>query len=193
MSHIEGKDKILRVAEELIIRKGYNAISAREIARNAEMSVGTLYHHYPNGKLSILEELILSYGNKFIENFDFSKIGNLSDPEIMSDYLLKLIEQHRQFAPLIKGFEIELFTNKKIISDFEALILSKESRFKKPFSDVILKFYPNIKDPIKTFSIAGRIVNNLIHTHVIFENFYGTDEELAEILSKMIIGLLSSD
>ena len=98
MSPIEGKDKIKQVAEELIVNKGYNAISAREIARKAEMSVGTLYHHFPNGKLSILYEIILSYGNKFIETFDFSKIGELSDPKILSDYLLKLIEQYRQFA-----------------------------------------------------------------------------------------------
>ena len=193
MSHIEGKDKIIRVAEELIVKKGYNAISAREIARNAKMSVGTLYHHFPNGKLSILYEIILSYGNKFIENFDFSKIGDLSDPEIVSDYLLKLIEQHRQFAPLIKGFEIELFTNKKVVSDLEALVMSKETACIKQISDVILKFYPNIKEPEKTFSIAGRILNSLIHTHVIFENFFGTDEELVQILSKMINGLLTSD
>jgi len=193
MSHIEGKDKIIRVAKELIVKKGYNAISARGIARNAKMSVGTLYHHFPNGKLSILYEVILSYGNKFIENFDFSKIGDLNDPEILSDYLFKLIEQHRQFAPLIKGFEIEFLTNKKVVSDFKVLLKSKELRFKELFTDVIVKFYPNIKEPEKIFSIAGRIVNNIIHTHVIFENFYGTDEDLVEILSKMINGLLTSD
>ncbi len=193
MSPIEGKDKIKQVAEELIVNKGYNAISAREIARKAEMSVGTLYHHFPNGKLSILYEIILSYGNKFIETFDFSKIGELSDPKILSDYLLKLIEQYRQFAPIIKGFEIELFTNKKVMNDLESLMTSQETRFKKQFTDVILKFYPNIKEPEKLFSIAGRVINSLIYTHVIFENFYGTDEELVDILLIMIKGLLTSE
>ncbi|KKN29163.1 hypothetical protein LCGC14_0846940 [marine sediment metagenome] len=193
MSPTEGKDKILRVAKKLIMQKGYNAISARMVARDADMSVSTLFHHFPNGKLSILNEIILSYGDEFIENFDFSKIGELLDPEVCKSYLLNFIEQHRKFAPLIKGFEIELLTNKKVLVDFKNLMKSKEDRFKTFFRDIILKFYPNIKDPEKTFSIVGRIFNNLIHTHVIFENFYGTDEDFVEILYKMLYGLLASD
>jgi len=193
MSQVEGKDKILRVAKELIIKKGYNAISARKIARDAKMSVGTLYHHFPNGKLSILYEIILSYGNKFMESFDFSMIEQFNDPEIAKNYLLKLIEQHRQFAPLIKGFEVELLTNKKLLADVKGFMNSTENRFKKFFTDIILIFYPDIKEPEKTVSIVGRIFNNLIHTHVIFDNFYGTDEELVEILYKMLYGLLFSD
>ena len=193
MSQVEGKDKILRVAKELIIKKGYNAISARKIARDAKMSVGTLYHHFPNGKLSILYEIILSYGNKFVESFDYSMIEQFNDPKIAKKYLLKIIEQHRQFAPIIKGFEVELLTNKKLMADVKNLMSSTENRFTKFFSDIILKFYPHIKEPEKTVSIIGRIFNNLIHTHVIFDNFYGTDEELVEILDKMLYGLLFRD
>ncbi len=193
MSQIDSKEKIIRVAKILIVEKGYNAITTRKIAEKAKMSVGTLYYHFPNGKLSILNEIILSYGDEFIENFDFSKIGELLDPEVGKSYLLKFIEQHRKFAPLIKGFEIELLTNKKVLKDFTNLMKCKEDRFKIFFRDIILKFYPNIKDPEKTFSIVGRIFNNLIHTHVIFENFYGTDEDFVEILYKMLHGLLTSD
>jgi len=193
MNQIEGKEKILKVAEELIVKKGYNAISARKIARDAKMSIGTLYHHFPNGKLSILYEIILSYRNEFIENFDFSKIEQLDNPDIAKEYLLTIIAQHRKFAPLIKGFEVELLTNKKLLVDLDNLMKSQEIRFKKFFTDIILKFYPDIKEPEKTFSIIRRIFTTIIHTHVIFENFYGTDEELVEILYKMFTGLIKSD
>lgn len=193
MHQIEGKEKILKVAEELIVKKGYNAVSARKIAREAKMSVGTLYHHFPNGKLSILYEIILSHRNEFIERFDLSKIEQLSNPEIAKDHLIKLIEQYRQFAPLIKGFEVELLTNKKLIADLENLLIPQESRLKKLFTDIILRFYPDIKEPEKAFSTISRIFTSIIYTHVIFENFYGTDEELVEILYKMLDGLLKSD
>ena len=192
MVQIEGKEKILKVAEELIVKNGYNTISARKIARDAKMSIGTLYHHFPNGKLSILYEIILSYRNEFLEDFDFSKIEQFDNPEIAKDYLITIIEQHRKFAPLIKGFEVELLTNKKLLVDLDNLIKSQEIRFEKFFTDIILRFYPDIKDPEKTFSIITRIFTTIIHTHVIFENFYGTDDDLVEILYKMLTGLIKS-
>ena len=193
MSQINGKNKILRVAEELIMENGYSAISVRRIVRDAKVSIGTLYHHFPKGKLSILYEISLSYGDKFIKSFDFSKIEHLNAPEVVKDYLFKIIRQYRQFSPLIKGFEIELLTNKKVLKDLQDLRESNKNHFNIFVSNLLVRFFPNIKESEKTIFIIRRIFNNLIFTHVILENYYGTDEELVEILYKMLNGLLTSD
>ena len=193
MSQINGKRKILRVAEELIVKNGYNTISTRRIARDAKVSIGTLYYHFPKGKLSILYEISLSYGDKFIRSLDFSKIEHLNAPEVVKDYLFKLIEQYRQFSPLIQGFEIELLTNKKILKDIQDLRESNKHHFNIFVSNLLVRFFPNIKESEKTIIIIRRIFNNLIFTHVIFENYYGTDEELVEILYRMLNGLLTGD
>ena len=193
MPPIEAKEKILKVAKELIVKNGYSAISSRRIARASKVSVGTLYHHFPNGKLSILYEIILSYGNEFIENLDISQIGQLTNPEVGKAYLFKYLERHRQFAPLINGFEIELLTNKNALKDLEKLMQSEKNRLDTFLKNIFLKFYPNIKEPEKTFFIVGRICTNLIHTHVILDNFYGTDEEFVDILYRMLSGLLTNN
>ncbi len=193
MPNIETKDKILKVAKELIVKNGYSAISSRRIAKESKISVGTLYHHFPNGKLSILYEIILSYGNEFIENFDISKIGQFSNPEIGKTYLFKYLERHRKFAPLINGFEIELLTNKNALKDLEKLMQSEKNRLDTFLRNIFLKFYPNIKEPEKTFFIVGRICTSLIHTHIILDNFYGTDEEFVDILYRMLSGLLPNN
>lgn len=193
MPNIETKDKILKVAKKLIIKKGYSFISSRRIAKESKISVGTLYHHFPKGKLSILYEIILSYGNEFIENFDIAKVGQLSNPEVGKAYLFKYLERHRQFAPLINGFEIELLTNKNALKDLEKLMQSEKNRLDTFLKNIFLKFYPNIKEPEKTFFIVGRICTSLIHTHVILDNFYGTDEEFVDILYRMLSGLLTNN
>jgi len=41
MPNIETKDKILKVAKELIVKNGYSAISSRRIAKESKISVGT--------------------------------------------------------------------------------------------------------------------------------------------------------
>ena len=193
MPIIETKDKILKVAKKLIVKNGYSAISSRRIAKDSKISVGTLYHHFPNGKLSILYEIILSYGNDFIENFDISQVGELDNPEVGKAYLFKYLEKHRQFAPLINGFEIELLTNKSALKDLEKLMQSGKNRLDTFLKNIFLKFYPNIKEPDKTFGIIGRICTSLIHTHVILDNFYGTDKEFVDILYRMLSGLLTNN
>ena len=70
MPNIETKNKIIKVAKELIIKNGYSNISSRRIAKESKLSIGTLFYHFPKGKLSILYEIIRSYGNEFIKNFD---------------------------------------------------------------------------------------------------------------------------
>ena len=194
MPNIETKDKILKVAKELIVKNGYSAISSRRIAKESKISVGTLYHHFPNGKLSILYEIILSFGNDFIKNFDISKVGRLDNPEVGKAYLFKYLESHRKFAPLINGFEIEILTNKNAIKDLEKLMQCNEkNRLDIFLKNLFLKFYPNIKEPEKTFFIVGRICTSLIHTHIILDNFYGTDEEFIDILYRMLSGLLKNN
>jgi len=194
MPNIETKDKILKVAKDLIVKNGYSAISSRRIAKESKISVGTLYHHFPNGKLSILYEIILSFGNDFIKNFDISKVGRLDNPEVGKAYLFKYLESHRKFAPLINGFEIEILTNKNAIKDLEKLMQCNEkNRLDIFLKNLFLKFYPNIKEPEKTFFIVGRICTSLIHTHIILDNFYGTDEEFIDILYRMLSGLLKNN
>ena len=194
MPIIETKDKILKVAKELIVKNGYSAISSRKIAKESKISVSTLFYHFPNGKLSILYEIILSFGNDFIKNFDISKVGRLDNPEVGKAYLFKYLESHRKFAPLINGFEIEILTNKNAIKDLEKLMQCNEkNRLNIFLKNLFLKFYPNIKEPEKTFFIIGRICTSLIHTHVILDNFYGTDEEFVDILYRMLSGLLANN
>ena len=193
MPNIETKDRILKAAKKLIVKNGYSAVSSRKIAKESKISVGTLFYHFPNGKLSILYEIILAYGNKFIESFDISQVGELNNPEVGKAYLFKYLERHRQFAPLINGFEIELLTNKNALKDLEKMMQSEKNRLDTFLKSIFLKFYPNVKEPEKTFNIVGRICTSLIHTHVILDNFYGTDEEFVDILYRMLIGLLANN
>ena len=51
---LSAKEKILITSEELIESEGYVNVSARTIAKVAGISVGTLYHHFPRGKMEIV-------------------------------------------------------------------------------------------------------------------------------------------
>ena len=44
----DGRHRILKTAEELFTKRGYQAVSVREIARACEMTNAALYYHFPS-------------------------------------------------------------------------------------------------------------------------------------------------
>ena len=55
--------RVLRAAEQLFTRRGYSETNVSDIARMAEVGVGTLYHHFAD-KRAVLLDLIDDWGDR---------------------------------------------------------------------------------------------------------------------------------
>ncbi|MFX1350300.1 MAG: TetR/AcrR family transcriptional regulator, partial [Promethearchaeota archaeon] len=51
------KEKIMEIAIKLFKEEGFVNTYIKEIAAKAKVSIGTLYYHFPQGKLSIFQEI----------------------------------------------------------------------------------------------------------------------------------------
>jgi AcrR family transcriptional regulator len=58
---------LLKVAQELFVRLGYERTTMGDIAGRAGVGVGTLYHHFPD-KRALLLELIDAFGDRLAAN-----------------------------------------------------------------------------------------------------------------------------
>ncbi len=187
MSQNEGKEKILKVAIDLIMNHGYNSISTRRIAREAEISIGTLYYHFPEGKLSILYDIMASLGAKYMELVDFSELQLLvSDPERSKEYLTQAFKAIREISPLIKGFEVELLTNKSFLESAKKEYSAREYKNSYVLTELIQNYLPNFIGQERTLSILSKLLINTIYVHIILDSFYGTDDELIDVLIRLI-------
>lgn len=83
---IEKKEKIKNVAIELFSENGYNNVSTNEIAKKANISIGTLYNYFSDKK-SIYNELVGDL---------YANILDQITPEILNptDSPIRLIEQY---------------------------------------------------------------------------------------------------
>ena len=52
------KQRVLDAAEELFMRRGYNAITLRDIAAELGMRQASLYYHFPDGKEQLYAEMV---------------------------------------------------------------------------------------------------------------------------------------
>ncbi|UWR98106.1 TetR/AcrR family transcriptional regulator [Phaeobacter inhibens] len=55
MSSSENRDKLIRIASRLFRRKGYDGVGLKEILVAAELPKGSLYYHFPGGKVELAD------------------------------------------------------------------------------------------------------------------------------------------
>jgi hypothetical protein len=56
------REAILTAAAELMRRKGYGAVGMKDIVAGSGAPIGSLYHHFPGGKLQIAREALVNAG-----------------------------------------------------------------------------------------------------------------------------------
>lgn len=56
------RETILTATAELMRRKGYGAVGMKDIVAAAGAPIGSLYHHFPGGKVQIAREALINAG-----------------------------------------------------------------------------------------------------------------------------------
>ncbi|WP_333696765.1 TetR/AcrR family transcriptional regulator, partial [Phaeobacter italicus] len=55
MSSNENRDKLIRTASRLFRSKGYDGVGLKEILAAADLPKGSLYYHFPGGKVELAD------------------------------------------------------------------------------------------------------------------------------------------
>ncbi|MGS0562549.1 TetR/AcrR family transcriptional regulator [Microbacterium aurugineum] len=65
----ERRDQIISIAARLIAKRGYSATTVRDIADEAGILSGSLYHHF-SSKEAILQEILHSFMSGLLGRFE---------------------------------------------------------------------------------------------------------------------------
>ncbi|WP_166868183.1 TetR/AcrR family transcriptional regulator [Salinibacterium sp. ZJ70] len=83
----ERRAQLLAIAAKLIAERGYTATTVRDIADEAGILSGSLYHHFAS-KEEILEEVLRSFMDPLLERFE--EIASSGDsPRVILDRLIE--------------------------------------------------------------------------------------------------------
>ncbi|MHA2036159.1 MAG: TetR/AcrR family transcriptional regulator [Promethearchaeota archaeon] len=176
------KEKILNIAEELIENKGYVNVSARNIAREAEISVGTLYHHFPRGKM----EIVLAIGEKYSDLLGMSEF--LADPDAdPRAWLRKNLELNQKKKAFITAMEIEAMSRP---NEVQTLINENVEKRKETQKSLIQAFnmmekFAGRKISIERAKTMLKVLKAIMRRHVVLGNLFGSDDEFIELFLKI--------
>jgi AcrR family transcriptional regulator len=183
---------ILEAAMRLFSEQGYKATTTNKIAELAGVSVGSLYHYFPN-KESILLELGIRHRKKIYHGIiSMLKHDSGDDLEkILKKVVGRVIKLHRDRPLLIEAFT----THTKVDKYLDSMDREYDLKFWSTVGGIIEKKYRSTRPSLKAeglrdaWIMLGKSGKEVIHS-IATDDFYGPDEKLADDLVRVILSYL---
>ena len=194
------REQILASALKLFSHRGYGATSVRDIAEEAGLSKGNVYHHFPD-KESIFRALLDRYFDAMsTPDFPFNRaLANGTFPENLEEMgraARETVKDYRDYVALIYVDVVE-FDGSHIRKFYAEMAKRFEAFMKKHGMENELR--SKLRDglsPISAVMLATRIFYNYFSIEIIFgvkDHFgKGTDEVIGEISRILRHGMLKA-
>ena len=182
---IATKAKILEVARELFISKGIMSVSTNQIAKEAGVAKGTIFHHFSNK-----EDLVLSVLTYTLEKEMGDMVQILQSEEISMETLEMVIDQTLIYSvenPNFNAFLINVFVEYSHISNDD----KKDSLYK-----IIEEFFHPIIDRAADILQKLGIKNSLQRARILTGLLDGLGFQLfmvRDIISKDELNIIKNE
>ena len=190
MNDKNAKEQIIDTTITMIQKRGYNNVSTNHIAKEAKVSIGTLYYHFPSGKVDIVRAMV-ERGISEVYNEEQVKNLTIRDiPKYLRAFLLRYIKQHRKNASLVAAIEMAILSSEESSKTNEDLYTAQLNVI--PLvSKVLTKFDISKEEDLDQISkLIFHTLDSLIHRHVVYSNIVKTDEELVNYLINLSMAFL---
>ncbi len=185
------KKEIIETTIRMIQEKGYNNISTNHIAKETEVSIGTLYYHFENGKPDIIKEIVKQGYTEFLDEIYIKRLTVDKFPDFLETFLNRYLEQHKQNKLLIIALETAFLSNRTLFQDYE--YIQNELKLVPLISNLLKQLgYPDKENLKQVSKFLLYLIDSIIHHHVIYGESLLKDEELISNLSRMILKFVES-
>ena len=204
MRKSKAKQGIVNTAEKLIKKKGYSGLNVTDIAYVAKVSVGTLYYHFPKGKVDILAEIMSRKLEGFVEEFNrqvgvekvLEKGMNLEDT--LRWFFLKVIELRRPDRHFLSAIQSEMLDNP---SEYMAFVKKYQSTdglqqamgiLSEAMMDAAKSNEIDLGILVEKQERIQRVVGLLMSYQIIFPDYFGNDAEFVNLALRIFFEIMKS-
>ncbi len=142
---MSGKDRILQVAEDLFVEKGFTGTSMNEIAEKAGVAKSLIYHHYASKK-ALWQAMIREYHDRSGVLEKFYDTISCNDPE----KLVELVVGRNGFFDFLRN-------NPRIVRLFSWLNLEKDFEPEYPEDEIRTRVIERVRE----LQTEGRIRSDI--------------------------------
>ena len=201
MRKSKAKQSIIKTSQKLMEKKGYSDLNVNEVAYVAKVSVGTLYYHFPKGKVDILAEIMSQQVAGFVEEFR-KQMGEekiLKEGMNLEDSLhlifKKVIELRRPDRQLLAAIQSEMLVKPEEYLEFVNKYQSTDGlqQAMGVLSNILSKSETQklgkLADKQET---VQRLVGLLMSYQIIFPGYFGSDDDFVDLAVSVFFEILKS-
>lgn len=200
MRKSKAKQSIVKAAQKLIEKKGYFDLNVNEVAYVAKVSVGTLYYHFPKGKVDILAEIMSQKTAGFVEQFSQQMSEEITEKGMNLEDSLRLIfkkviELRIQDRHFLSAIQSEMLASPDEYLDFVKKYQSTDGL--QQAMGVLAKII-STSEVSKLGKLADkqeviqRLVGLLMSYQIIFPGYFGNDDEFVDLAVRMFFEIMKS-
>lgn len=204
MRKSKAKQSIVKTAQKLIEKKGYSNLNVNEVAYVAKVSVGTLYYHFPKGKVDILAEIMSQKTEGYVEGFN-QELGvekflekGMSLEDSLRWIFKKVIELRRTDRHFLSAVQSEMFSNP---NDYMELLKKYQSTdgLRQAIGILAEVMMKTAKSEAKILGEMGdrqdrvqRVLGLMMIYQIIFPGYFGDDDEFVNLALRIFFEILKS-
>ena len=187
--NIEEKiDLIYKTFFDLVLEKGYTNTTTNHIAETAQISIGTVYRYFPNGKSDIIINYFERAKNIIFDIQDFSNIKeNNNLVEIFENFIRRNLKNHKENLGYNMAFHNAIMSDKELLEKYNVNIvkicteLARELRS----SNLYLKTVPENR-LIKVFVLIFNLIQANTFHHLFINKMFDDDDYFISFLSNLV-------
>ena len=172
---------------ELVNKKGYDKLSTRHIAEAANISVGTIYHYFPEGKHAIASGYLREVTQQIFIPDVYVSIGEQNLTELFKYHIQQHLKAHRENIEIHRAIEQAILADNTVFENHKEKFLENNRNVVKQLKERGLYKEVPEKELVRSFMLLTNLIEAIVHRHLFMMPFYETDEELIEFLVNLCL------
>ncbi len=173
--------RIVLSTKTLVENKGYSSVSIRDIAKEADVSIGLIYKYFPKGKFDILKQLSSKQLDEDFLMKQPSKIDFADFPGYTREVIENMLELHRRNVKLINAVTVAALMEGEILEDIKSISAEDYAgipEFFSKFDGVDI----SDKDHINVLTEWSLAVKSMIFYNTMFPTIFKDDKSFIDML-----------
>lgn len=186
------KAKIVRIMDatlRLIEKNGYDQVTSREIAKEADVSNGLVFKYFPRGKPAIVRAIGLRLSRDVLGLLMPGAVDFEDFPGSIRVIISRIIAYERNNDRILTAISIASLTDKTVFEGIEEAIDYDETALPAYFSRFKGMNITRIERQPDLVTQWLEIVNAVILHHLLYPSAFATDEKLIDALVKISLKL----
>jgi len=179
--------KIYDIFFKLVLEEGFHKASTNKIAKEAKISIGTLYHHFPEGKKGIIRKYFENSVETSFNLEEFKKFNMSNIASVFRQFALNVLRNHKENKAYNIAFRSAILSDESLAQAHKERVVEISTGIVKELQETSEFFKSREKKRlIRSFVFIYNIINAIIYHHIVFMDLFQNDEDLIDYVSNLL-------